>query len=94
MITKIEKNAFYQCSGLTSIDIPSGVTSIGQGAFMNCSGLTSITVNAITPPTLGSAAFSNTNNCPIYVPSASVNAYMTATNWSTYANRIQAIPNS
>jgi len=38
------------------------------------------------------SALENTNNCPIYVPSASVNAYKTATNWSTYASRIQAIP--
>lgn len=28
--------AFYDCSGLTSVTIPSGVTSIGQDAFYNC----------------------------------------------------------
>jgi hypothetical protein len=41
---------------------------------------------------LGNNAFYNTNNCPIYVPSASVNAYKSASGWSTYASRIQAIP--
>ena len=93
-VTNIGANAFYQCSGLTSIDIPSGVTTIGNGAFYKCSSLSSMTINATTPPTLGLDAFTDTHNCPIYVPSASVNAYKTATNWSTYADRIQAIPNS
>ena len=35
---------FYDCSGLTSLTIPSGVTSIGDFAFSGCSGLTSLTI--------------------------------------------------
>lgn len=91
-VTSIGDDAFGYCSGLTSCTIGSGVTSIGGSAFKNCTSLTSITVEATTPPTLGDYAFYNTNNFPIYVPSASVNVYKTATNWSTYASRIQAIP--
>ena len=40
----IGENAFVFCSGLTSISLPSGVTSIGGAAFMDCSGLTSLTI--------------------------------------------------
>jgi hypothetical protein len=40
---------------------------------------------------LGSSAFGSTNNCPIYVPSGSVSNYKSATNWSSYSSRIQAI---
>ena len=92
-ITNIDMNNFEGCSSLSNITIPSGVTSIGFNAFYGCSGLTSIIVEATTPPTLnGTNVFSNTNNCPIYVPSASVDAYKAANGWSTYASRIQAIP--
>lgn len=90
-ITKIGSSAFYNCYSLKTVIIPSGVTRIEAGAFRQCSGLTSVTVNATEPPTLGSSVFDNTNNCPIYVPSASVNAYKATSGWITYASRIQAI---
>ena len=93
-VTTISNNVFQNCTGLTNITIPNSVTSIGASAFYGCTGLTSVTVEATTPPTLGTQVFDNTNNCPIYVPAESVNAYKAAANWSTYASRIQAIPNS
>jgi hypothetical protein len=68
------------------------VTSIGDGAFRACSNLTTLTVQATTPPTLGSSALSGTNtNLVIKVPSASVNTYKAASGWSDYASKIQAI---
>jgi hypothetical protein len=90
-VTSIGPNAFYGCSSLTSCTIGNGVTSIGGSAFYRCTNLTSVTVNAIVPPTLGGDVFSNTNNCPIYVPSDSVNTYKSASGWSSYASRIQPI---
>ena len=42
--TSIGSDAFYNCTSLTSITIPSSVTNIGNFAFLNCSSLTSITI--------------------------------------------------
>ena len=92
-ISRIENSTFGGCTGLTSITIGNGVTSIGNNAFNNCRSLTGVTILAVTPPTLLNVnAFDSTNNCPIYVPAASVTAYQSATNWSSLASRIQAIP--
>ena len=93
-VTSIGRYAFFECSGLTSIEIPYSVTSIGEDAFCRCRGLKSVTVNATTPPTLGESALYDTNECPIYVPEASVDAYKAASGWRTYKSRIQPIPNS
>ena len=90
-VTSIGSYAFDKCSGLTSVTIGNSVTSIGDAAFSYCSGLTSVTVNTTPPPSIGGYAFYNTNDCPIYVPSESVNAYKAASGWSDYASRIQAI---
>ena len=43
-MTNIGGGAFSECSGLTSVTIPEGVTSIGNDAFSGCSGLTSVTI--------------------------------------------------
>ena len=89
-VTTIGSNSFTK-TGLTSVTIPESVTFIGKLAFFLSNSLTSITCLSETPPALGNYnnAFDNTNNCPIYVPEESVQAYKTA--WSTYASRIQAI---
>ena len=90
-VTSIGGLVFHKCTSLTSITIPSSVTSIGIYVFQNCTKLTSITVEATTPPNIASNAFYSTNNCPIYVPAESVDAYKSANNWSKYADRIKAI---
>ena len=91
-VTSIGFNAFNRCNKLNSVTIGNSVTIIGGNAFYGCSALTSVTIQATTPPTLNSNAFNSTNNCPIYVPAESVDAYKTATNWSSYASRINPIP--
>lgn len=91
-LTSIPSNCFYNCDGLSDIELPSSITSIGDSAFAECSGLYSVTILSTTPPTLGSNVFQNTNSdLKIYVPSASVDVYKSATNWSSYTDKIIAI---
>ena len=55
-VTSVGDDAFYGCSGLTSVTIGNSVTSIGNWAFYNCSGLTSVTIgNSVT--SIGKYAF-------------------------------------
>ena len=50
-------HAFYGCRGLTSLTLPSGLTSIGSWAFTGCSGLTSLSLpSGLT--SIGVGAFS------------------------------------
>ena len=91
-VTSIGNYAFYGCTGLTSITIPESVTSIGYDAFSGCTGFVRVAFLPSNPPVSGNLFLNNTNNCPIYVPAESVEAYKAADVWSGYADRIQAIP--
>ena len=55
-VTSIGEDAFYKCTGLTSVTIPNSVTEIGDYAFYKCTGLTSVTIgNSVTM--IGTGAF-------------------------------------
>lgn len=87
-MTRIPENMFRN-SGLLSIDIPVNITEIGDEAFYGCSSLSSVTVNALTPPKIGTYVFVGTNNCPIYVPCESVSSYINS--WGSLSARIRGI---
>ena len=56
-VTRIGKEAFYNCKPLTSVTIPDSVTTIGDSAFASCSSLTSVTIpDSVT--SIGDYAFS------------------------------------
>lgn len=97
-VITIGNSAFYNSYSLKTIEIGSGITSIGDEAFRKYTGATgvleSVTIKAVTPPTAGYNIFNNQNTAfVIYVPAQSVEAYKAASGWSTYASKIQAIPN-
>jgi len=82
-VTSIGGSAFSSCSSLSSITIGSGVTTIGGSAFSGCSYMESIKFKSTTPPTVSSSnAWQNVpTTCKIYVPSGSLSAYTSATNY-------------
>ena len=91
-VTTIGRQVFQGCSNLSSITIPSTVQTMGQSVFNACQNLSYVKVLATVPPTIGETVFSTYNNCPIYVPAESLQAYKEAPNWSTYESRIRPIP--
>ena len=92
-ITSIGHQTFIDCTGLTSVTIPKSVTSIANFAFLGCTGLTYLTFEGAAPPTFGIRVFDNTNDCPIYVPTAeAVRKYKEANNMSSYASRVRVLP--
>ena len=85
-ITRIGSYLFYS-SSLTSITIPNSVTSVGRYAFYGCN-LREIHLKPTTPPTLSDTnAFNGiSSRCIMYVPKGCLEAYQSATNWSSYAS--------
>ena len=94
-ITTIGTRAFADCTGLTSVDIPSTVESIGDGAFYGCTGLMKIESLAETPPTCGNNAFDNVDKekCELSVPAKSISAYQTENGWKEFTKITAGISN-
>lgn len=91
-VTAIEEEAIVECSHLKSVTFGKDVSSIGYYSIMDCTALESITMLGTTPPTIEEYSFAYCNyTFIIYVPASAVDTYKAATNWSQYADRIQAI---
>ena len=69
-VTTIGNSAFYGCSSLTSVIMPSSVTTIENSAFEGCRSLTSINIpSSVT--SIGGSAFYNCNSLTsITIPSS------------------------
>lgn len=90
-VTSIDSYAFNGCTSLKTVTIPKYVTIIGYSAFNECRDLVSITCLPVEYPNIQESTFSDTNNCPIYVPAESVDSYRSSNWWSAYVDRIQPI---
>ena len=92
-VETISPYTFRHNDNLSSVVIGNKIKNIGGQTFRYCGSLISVTVLAKIPPTLGgNAFFNNAKGRKFYVPQESVDAYKTATSWSTYASSIEPIP--
>lgn len=88
-VTLIEEYAFGW-TNLTTVNIGKGLKAISNNAFLHSADLVSVYCNVVTPPICGSRAFYGTDSqLSIFVPTLSVEEYITAENWSEYASRIK-----
>lgn len=96
MVTNVGTQAFQNCLSLKKADF-NVLTSINIWAFNVCRALEALIIRTNSVCTLaGTNAFANNSGIAagtgyVYVPSALVDSYKAATNWSTYANQIRAI---
>ena len=92
--TSIGSNAFEYCYALRTVDFPE-VTSIVGSAFRDCSNLRAFILRSSALVTIGTNGFKSTPIASgtgyIYVPSALIEQYKTASNWSTYAAQFRAL---
>ena len=89
-----EGEAFAWCSKLATVDF-SSIENLDGGAFGWCYALKTLIIRntasvCTLSATMGSTII-HTGAGHIYVPSALVDAYKEATNWSTYASKIRAL---
>lgn len=89
--TIISSTLFNGCQSLVSLTIPASVTSIGSNAFNACQHLEYIKFESSTPPSALANAFGASGgilstNTKILVPTGSLNAYQSATNYPNPSN--------
>lgn len=81
----------FRSVGLKNIIYPSSVTTMGAEIHLY-SRLSTFVILATTPPALsGNRMFSSGSTPTIYVPDEAVDAYKSATNWSTWASKIRPL---
>ncbi|MBQ9313281.1 MAG: leucine-rich repeat domain-containing protein [Bacteroidales bacterium] len=89
-VTKISEYAFYNCTGVTSIELPATIETIGSYAFYGCISLRKIRSNAIIPPTANSYTFTNVPAyASIYIPCGKREDYKNAFYWQSFKYYIE-----
>lgn len=99
LVKSIDSGCFYYCTSLTSVNLPLITKINGQNVFSYCSSLTSLIIRT-ADQICSLYNYSSFNNTPIangtgyiYVPSALIESYKTASNWSKYAAQFRALEN-
>ena len=84
--------SFANNKSIEKVLFGSNIATIGDCAFQNNSSLQHIICLATTPPSVYTTSFRYIHSdYYIYVPDASVEAYRTASGWSSYADRIRPL---
>ena len=87
-LISVGDTVFTSSGNITTLDIPSSVTTLGKCAFGGFYNLTSVYCHAKNPPTMNAdkwAFYDNcVYNCTLYVQQSSLNAYKAADGWKKF----------
>lgn len=88
-ITSVANNAFMNWSACKIVTLGTGLTNIGSLAFESLTSCDEIICLKSTPPTLSNNSFQGLKvGCVFKVPAASLGAYQSAANWSSFASQM------
>jgi len=95
-VKTVGNSTFYSCTALETAHLYN-TEAINSSAFTGCLNLTALYLHGSSVASLSSPSVLNgtpirDGTGTIYVPSNLVDSYKAATNWSTFADHIQAIP--
>jgi hypothetical protein len=85
-VVTIAGGVFGGCYRFKVVELGAGVESIGVNCFYRVV-ISTLILHSVTPPSLTSLGVGS-GAAAIYVPDESVEAYKTATGWSSYADKI------
>ena len=86
-------NYYLKDKEVTSIVIPSNVTSLGDYAFERCTTLQSVLVSWPTPISAGNAFYKvDKKNCTLYVPQGTETDYFLVDVWGDFGNIVEYAP--
>lgn len=86
--TNSDHGVFVKCNELKKVYLRD-IEVMSNCSFSQCTALESFIVDNVTPPAIGTNVFYKDNNLTIYVPDSAVDAYKSASNWTTWASRIK-----
>lgn len=97
LATSVTQNCFYSCNSLKKVDM-GAAKSIAQSSFDYCESLETLILRRSEAICTLANATNTLRDTPIakgtgyiYVPSALIETYKTATNWVNYASQFRAI---
>ncbi len=92
-VTIIDNYAFDGCTSLTKVTIPEKVTELKNKVFQNCEKLASVTCYNPEPATCGTQVFDGIyEECILYVPLDSKQAYEEADTWKDFYAIVEMVP--
>ena len=83
------KNACFGQTGLTSVEIPSGVGTWEYNVFANCTSLREVTVRRSAPAWINWCVFTNTPQAKLTVPVGAKAAYMAKDYWKEFKEVVE-----